>query len=115
MQIKLSGHHIEITDSLRDYVNDKMSRLQRHFDNLIDTEVILSVEKLQQKAEANIQLGSGGGRVFANAVSNDMYAAIDALIDKLDRQIKKQKDKAVDKKRQGTSLKSSQHEDSLGT
>lgn len=115
MQIKLSGHHIEITDAMRNHVNDKMSKLQRHFDNVIDTEVILSVEKKQQKAEASMQLGGGAGRVFADAVANDLYAAIDLLVDKLDRQIIKQKEKAVDKRRQGTSLKSSPNEGSLGT
>lgn len=115
MQIKLSGHHVEITDALHNQIHAKMQKLQRHFDNVVDTEVILSVEKNQQKAEASIHLGGGGGRIFAEATANDLYAAIDLLIDKLDRQIIKQKEKTVDKRRQGTSLKRSQHEDSLGT
>lgn len=115
MQIKLSGHHVEITEALRNHVNSKLSKLQHHFDNVIDTEVILSVEKMQQKAEANIHLGGGGGRVFAEATANDLYAAIDLLANKLDRQVIKQKEKAVDKRRQGASLKSGQNEDSIGT
>ena len=104
MQIKLAGHHVEITPALRDHVHDKMQRLQRHFDHVIDTEVILSVEKKRQKAEANLQLGAGGGRIFADAVEEDLYAAIDVLVDKLDRQVLKRKEKAVDQRRQGASL-----------
>ncbi len=105
MQIKLSGHHVEITPALRAHVNEKMQRIQRHFDHVIDTEVILSVEKKQQKAESVIHIGGGGGRVFADAVEADLYAAIDVLVDKLDRQVLKHKEKAVDQRRQGASLK----------
>lgn len=91
MQINLSGHHVEITDSLRDYVDTKFTKLERHFDHINNVYVILNVEKLNQKAEATLHLD--GGEVFANAEHRDMYAAIDSLIDKLDRQVIKHKEK----------------------
>ena len=91
MQVNLTGHHIELTDALRDYVDSKFERLARHFDDVIDVHVILSVEKLRQKAEATIHVN--GANVFAEAVTEDMYAAIDGLIDKLDRQVIKYKEK----------------------
>jgi len=91
MQINLSGHHIEITDSLRDYVNAKFAKLERHFDQIHNVHVVLNVEKLQQIAEATLHLK--GGEVFASSDNQDMYAAIDSLIDKLDRQVLKHKDK----------------------
>lgn len=94
MQINLSGHHVDITDSMRDYVSTKMERLERHFDNVTDIDVILSVEKLRHKAEATVHLS--GNNLFADAVEEDMYVAIDALIDKLDRQVKKHKEKTTD-------------------
>ncbi|MFW6278113.1 MAG: ribosome hibernation-promoting factor, HPF/YfiA family [Halorhodospira sp.] len=105
MQIKLTGHHLDITPAIRNHVHEKMQRIQRHFDNVIDTEVILSVEKNRHKAEATVHLGGGGGRIFADTTEEDLYAAIDVLLDKLDRQILKQKEKAVDQRRQGASLK----------
>jgi putative sigma-54 modulation protein len=91
MQINLTGHHVDITEALKGYVDSKFERLARHFDHVLDVHVILSVEKLRQKAEATIQVN--GARVFADAVHEDMYAAIDGLIDKLDRQILKHKEK----------------------
>lgn len=93
MQINLSGHHIEITDALRDYVAKKFSRLERHFDNITQAHVILSLERERKQAEAEVHVS--GGNLFANAESQDMYAAIDALTDKLDRQIKKHKEKRI--------------------
>jgi len=95
MQINLTGHHVEITGSLRDYVNSKFARLERHFDNITNVHVVLTLEKLQQVAEAKIHLS--GGEIFANAQHDDMYAAIDGLIDKLDRQIIKHKEKLKQK------------------
>ena len=92
MQVNLSGHHVEVTDSMRAYVEEKLARLERHFDHLTNVQVILSVEKLEQKAEATLHL-AGGGDVHAMAIDEDMYAAIDALIDKLDRQVLKHKEK----------------------
>ncbi len=91
MQINLTGHHVDITDPLKGYVENKFERLERHFDHVIKVHVILSVEKLRQKAEARIHMN--GADVFADAVHEDMYAAIDGLIDKLDRQVLKYKEK----------------------
>lgn len=92
MQVNLSGHHVEITDSMRAYVIEKLARLERHFDHLTNVQVILSVEKLEQKAEATLHL-AGGNDVHALAIHEDMYAAIDSLADKLDRQVLKHKEK----------------------
>lgn len=91
MQINLTGHHVEITGALRDYVISKFERLERHFDHISNVHVILNVEKLAQIAEATLHVN--GGELFANAEHEDMYAAIDALVDKLDRQVKKHKEK----------------------
>jgi putative sigma-54 modulation protein len=91
MQLSITGHHIEVTDSMRNYVTEKFTKLDRHFDQVIDVHVILEVEKLAQKAEATVQVN--GAKLFAEATDEDMYAAIDALIDKLDRQVLKHKDK----------------------
>jgi putative sigma-54 modulation protein len=94
MLLDLTGHHVEITDALRQYVDNKLSRLERHFDNVTDVHCILTVEKLRHKAEATVQLS--GAKLYADAVEEDMYAAIDALADKLDRQVKKYKEKLTD-------------------
>ena len=94
MQLSLTGHHIEITPPLRAYVTTKMDRIQRHFDNVVDAHCVLSVEKLRHRAEATINLGGGG--IFADSVEENMYAAIDILVDKLDRQVKKYKEKLTD-------------------
>ncbi len=91
MQINLTGHHIEITQSLRNYVEEKFTKLERHFDQINNVHVVLNVEKLMQKVEAKLHLR--GGEVFATSEHADMYAAIDALIDKLDRQVIKHKEK----------------------
>jgi len=91
MQINLTGHHIDITDSLRNYVDTKFSKLERHFDHISNVHVILNVEKLNQKAEATVHLS--GAEVFASSEDTDMYAAIDKMVDKLDRQVIKHKEK----------------------
>ncbi|MTW20239.1 ribosome hibernation-promoting factor, HPF/YfiA family [Allochromatium palmeri] len=91
MQINLTGHHIDVTDALKSYVDSKFERLARHFDHVINAHVVLTVEKLQQKAEATLHVN--GGKVFADSVHEDMYAAIDGLIDKLDRQVIRYKEK----------------------
>lgn len=96
MHINISGHHVEISSPLRNYVKNKMKRLERHFDNITTTQVILTVEKLRQKAEATIHIS--GADLFAQSESPDMYASIDALVDKLDRQIMKHKERAVDRR-----------------
>ncbi|MEG3765958.1 ribosome hibernation promoting factor [Alteromonas sp. 14N.309.X.WAT.G.H12] len=91
MQINLTGRHVEITDSLRNYVDTKFSKLERHFDHISNVHVILNVEKLNQKAEATVYLS--GAEVFASSENQDMYAAIDNMVDKLDRQVLKHKEK----------------------
>ena len=93
MQLSVSGHHIDMTDALQSYVENKMERLERHFDQVTNIHVILSVEKQRQKAEATIHIT--GNDLFATAEDANMYAAIDALVDKLDRQIKKHKEKVT--------------------
>ena len=104
MQINLTGHHVDITSPLREYVTSKMERVERHFDHVTDIHVILSVEKLRHKAEATLRV-SGSGKLFADAIEEDMYAAIDALTDKLDRQVKKHKEKLTDHHRSEGSIK----------
>jgi putative sigma-54 modulation protein len=95
MQLNLSGHHIDITPALRDYVTSKLlERLERHFDNMTNIHVVLSVEKVRQMAEATVHVS--GAKLFANAEHEDMYAAIDMLADKLDKQVKKHKEKMKD-------------------
>lgn len=94
MQLHVTGHHVDVTSALRGYVEKKLDRIVRHSDHVIDVHCILSVEKVRHKAEATILLS--GGKVFADAVQDDMYAAIDALADKLDRGVKKHKEKLSD-------------------
>ncbi len=94
MQLNVSGHHVEVTDSLRGYVESKIERLERHFDLVQDVHCILSVEKLRHKAEAKVNVN--GDTIFAEATEEDMYAAIDGLVDKLDRRVRKHKEKLVD-------------------
>jgi len=91
MQINLTGRHLDITDAMRNYVVDKFERLERHFDHVTNVHVILSVEKLSQKAEASFHIS--GHDVYADSEHEDMYAAIDTLVDKLDRQVLKYKEK----------------------
>ena len=98
MKIDVTGHHVDITDALRGYVDEKFQRLERHFDNVVDVHVILTVEKKTRKAEATLAVS--GARLFAEATSEEMYAAIDALIDKLDRQVVKHKEKRSDHHRE---------------
>ena len=91
MQMTISGHQLDITDPIRNYVTTKLSKLERHYEQITSTAVILTVEKLVQKAEATVHVA--GAELFANAEHEDMYAAIDALTDKLDRQLIKHKEK----------------------
>lgn len=94
MQLSVSGHHVEVTDSLRSYVESKVERLERHFDIVSDVYCILTVEKLRHKAEAKVNVN--GGTIFAETTEEDMYKAIDSLVDKLDRRVRKYKEKLVD-------------------
>jgi putative sigma-54 modulation protein len=94
MQMNITGQHIEITDSLHDHVTSKFERITRHFDHMTNVHVILSIEKDRQKAEATVHVS--GADLFASDENEDMYAAIDAMAHKLDRQIIKHKDKMKD-------------------
>lgn len=91
MNLHLSGHHIDITPAMREYITTKLGRITRHFDHVIDVHVIVSVEKMKRKAEANVHLS--GKDIFVESENDDMYAAIDNLADRLDRQIIKHKEK----------------------
>ena len=99
MQLDVSGHHMQVSDALKTYVEAKFSRLERHFDIATHAHVILTIEKLDHKAEATIHVT--GDNLFADAIDADMYAAIDALADKLDRQMKRYKEKLTDHHRVG--------------
>jgi putative sigma-54 modulation protein len=94
MQLTLTGHHLEITESLRNYLEKKFDKLIRHFDQVIDVHCTLTVEKLTHRAEATLHVP--GGAIHADASEGHMYAAIDALTDKLDRLVKKHKEKKLD-------------------
>lgn len=103
MNLTVTGHHVEVTSSMRNYVTEKLQRIQRHSENLFDIHVILSVEKVRQKAEATIQIA--GSKIYADTTQPDMYAAIDLLMDKLDRQLIRQKEKSKNRHRRGKSLR----------
>lgn len=94
MQLQLTGRHVEITDAIRQFVDTKFSKLERHFDHITGAHVILSVDSHKQQAEATLNIA--GNDIFAKSEDENMYAAIDALIDKLDRQLIKHKEKLKD-------------------
>lgn len=94
MHLTVTGHHVEITDSLRAYVEKKLERIVRHFDQVIDVHCILTVEKLSHRAEATLHVT--GNSIHADATESSMYASIDLLADKLDRLVKKHKEKRTD-------------------
>ncbi len=94
MQINLTGHHVDVTPALKEFVENKISRIERHFDHLTHVNVILTVEKLRHKAEATINIS--GAQVYADSTEENMYSAIDSLVDKLDRQVKRHKEKTKD-------------------
>ena len=94
MQINITGHHLKVTNSLKNYVEKKFERLTRHFNHVMDVHVILTVEKLIRRAEASLKVG--GNKIFADATNHGMYAAVDSLVNKLDRQIVKHKEKLKD-------------------
>ena len=98
MQLSISGHHLTVTEPLRDYVTEKLQKLERHYDHITNTHVVLSVEKLQHRAEATIHIS--GAELFAESDCDDLYAAIDKLTNRLDRQILKHKEKLVDRHHQ---------------
>jgi len=99
MNLTISGHHLEVTPAIREYVQSKLERIKRHFDQVIDIAVILTVDNLTEKEKrqkAEIKLNLSGKTVYVESLSHDLYAAIDALIDKLDRQVMKYKTKVQD-------------------
>lgn len=103
MQTTISGQHMDVTPALKDYVRSKMERIERHFDNVSSSNVVLHVEKSRHYAEGT--LAAAGATLHANAQAEDMYAAIDAMVDKLDNQVRKQKGKNNDHHRNGGALK----------
>lgn len=94
MNVQLTGHQIDITPALRDYVNLKLERVKRHFDHMMDINVVMSASKLVKKVEVNVHVR--GRDLFVESADEDMYAAIDGLVDKLDRQIIRHKEKLTD-------------------
>ena len=96
MNLNVSGHHLEVTPAIRDYVRAKIERVTRHFDHVIDAHVILSVDKLRQKAEVTLHVS--GKDLHCSCEEDDLYAAIDLLADKLDRQVLRYKDKRFEKR-----------------
>ena len=96
MQVQVTGLHIDVTSALRAYLTEKMQRVSRHFEHAISARVVISVDKLEHHAEATINTGVRGKTIVASHTSDDMYAAIDGLVDKLDRQILREKDKLTD-------------------
>ncbi len=103
MNLNITGHHIQVTPAIREYVSGKMQRVTKHFDHVIDVNVIMSVEKLRQKVEATVRVR--GKDVFCESTEEDMYAAIDILIDKLDRAIIKHKEKGLSHRHDTIALK----------
>jgi putative sigma-54 modulation protein len=94
MNLNITGHHLELTESIRDYVTAKLDKVIRHFEHVTATHVILSVDKLRQKAEVTVHVR--GRTIFVESVDEDLYAAIDSVTDKLDRQVVKHKEKTSD-------------------
>lgn len=103
MQLNLTGHHVDLTQAMREYVQDKIIKLERHFDHVTNVNVVLTVEKQFMKAGASVNVSKG--QLFADATKSDMYAAIDSMVDKLDRQILKHKEKLTDHHRSDGGLK----------
>jgi putative sigma-54 modulation protein len=103
MNLHLTGHQLPITPAIREYVAGKLQRITHHFDHVIDVNVIMSVEKLQQKVEATVHVR--GKDIFCESYASDMYAAIDGLVDKLDRNIIKYKEKNLAHRHDGASIK----------
>ena len=103
MNLNLTGNHLDITPALRDYVVAKLDRITRHFDHVIDVNVVLAVDKLRHKVEVNLH--TRGKDIHCEAIEADMYAAVDVLIDKLDRQVVKHKEKLTGHRHEGAAMK----------
>ncbi|MGD9600492.1 MAG: ribosome-associated translation inhibitor RaiA [Gammaproteobacteria bacterium] len=94
MQINITGHHLDLSPALNDYIKTKLQRIQRHFDHMVDAHFVLGVEKQLHRAEATVHVA--GNTMHATSEHEDMYAAIDLMLDKLDRQVKRHKEKLTD-------------------
>ena len=103
MQLKITGHQLDVTEALKEHATEKMQKLERHFDHVTNVHLILEIEKNQHKAEASVHVS--GADLFAESKHEDMYAAIDGLVDKLDRQILKHKEKMKDHHRKNGGVK----------
>ena len=99
MNIEINGHNVEVTQALRAYVTEKLERLHRHFDNLIGAHVVLKLERVEHFAEATLSVGGRTKDIHAEASAEDMYAAIDKMVDKVDRQVRRHKNKVKDHNR----------------
>jgi putative sigma-54 modulation protein len=95
MQLSISGHHLELTNAIRSYVTDKLHRVERHYDHITNVHVVISVNKQAQKAEATLH--TAGADIYADADADNLYAAIDSMAEKLDRQLLKHKHKVIDR------------------
>src|SRR3954464_13922385 len=113
MNLNLTGNHLAITPAIREYVLVKLERVTRHFDHVIDVNVVLSVDKLRQKVEVNLH--TRGKDIHVEAIDPDMYAAIDALADKLDRQVLKYKEKRETHRHDGAAIKRDVAEEEAST
>jgi putative sigma-54 modulation protein len=103
MNLHLTGHHLEITPAIRGYISSKLQRITHHFDHVIDVNVVLTVEKLQRRIEASVHVR--GKEIFCESADADMYAAIDGLVDKLDRTLIKHKEKSLMRRHGGKPVK----------
>jgi putative sigma-54 modulation protein len=105
MQINVTGHQVEVTEPLRNYVSEKIQRIQKHFDHVTTTSVVLHFEKRKNRHIVEATLHAKGTMLHANSEGDDMYAAIDAMADKLDRQVVKYKEKVTDHHRESGGIK----------
>ena len=103
MNLHVTGHHLQVTSAIRDYVASKLSRITHHFDHVIDVNVVLSVEKLRHRIEATVHVR--GKDIFCESADTDMYAAIDGLVDKLDRTIIKHKERNLEQRHNAAPIK----------
>ena len=102
MQISVSGHHVQITEAIEQYIRKKLCRLEKHYQPIINSQVILTVDKNVQKAETRIHIS--GAEVFAEAESNNLYTSIDKMVKKLDRKMIEMKRKLITKRHQTATI-----------
>ncbi len=96
MKLTISGHHIDVTDGIKSYITGKLDKITSHFDDVVDTKVTLSVEKHQDGKHAECTLNLKGADLFAESSNADLYAAIDEMAAKLERQVMRHKEKMQD-------------------